>query len=122
MAKAIYCLKIDLFRGEFTLTKKEKIGIRDICIFLAKLYLKVWIQSPMAAKAPQLDLEFFKNQNAYREVDKKISRIAINKLCNHLWYLAPETAALAFLTMKFDLTARNGWSKHWIKSIPARAV
>ena len=60
-----------LFRGEFTLTKEEKIGIRDICIFLAKLYPKVWIQSPMAAKTPRLDLEFFKNLNAYREFDKK---------------------------------------------------
>ena len=50
----------------------------------------------MTAKAPRLDLEFLKNLNAYHEVDKKISRITINKLCNHLWYLAPETAALAF--------------------------
>ena len=95
MAKAIYCLKMYLFRGEFTLTKEEKIGIRDICIFLAKLYLKVWIQAPMTAIAPRLDLEFFKNLNAYRQVEKK-SRIAIRKLCNHLWYLASETAALAF--------------------------
>ena len=90
MAKAIYCLKIYLFRGEFTLTKEEKIGIRDICIFLAELYLKAWIQSPMAAKAPRLDLEFLKNLNAYREVDNKISRCAINKLS------AAETATLAF--------------------------
>ena len=83
--------------GRVHLTKEEKIGIRDICIFLAELYLKAWIQSPMAAKAPRLDLEFLKNLNSYREVDKKkTSRIAINKLCNHLWYLAPETAALAF--------------------------
>ena len=50
----------------------------------------------MAAKAPRLDLEFYKNQNAYREVDKKISRIPINKFCNHLWHLAPQTATLAF--------------------------
>ena len=77
------------------MTKEEKIGIRDICIFLAKLYLKVWIQAPMTAIAPRLDLEFFKNLNAYRQVEKK-SRIAIHKLCNHLWYLAPETVALAF--------------------------
>ena len=97
-----------LFRGEFTLTNEEKIGIRDICIFLAKLYLKVWIQSPMAAKAPRLDLEFLKNLNAYREVDKNISRITINKLCNHLWYLAPETADLAFYDdeIGFDNTKR----------------
>ena len=54
--------------------------IRDICIFLAKRYLNVWIQSPIAAKAPRLDLEFFKNLNAYQEVDKKISRIAINTI------------------------------------------
>ena len=50
----------------------------------------------MAGKAPPMDLEFFKNLNAYRQVDQKMSRIARHKLCNHLWYLAPETAALAF--------------------------
>ena len=50
----------------------------------------------MAGKAPPMDIEFFKNLNAYLQVDEKISRIAIHKLCNHLWYLAPETAALAF--------------------------
>ena len=29
-------------------------------------YLKLWIQSPIAAKALRLDLEFLKNLNAYR--------------------------------------------------------
>ena len=96
MAKAICSLKIDLFRDMFTLTNEEKIGIRDICIFLAKLYLKVSIQAPMTAKAPRLEFEFLKNVYAYRQGDEKISHIAINKLCNHLWYLAPETAVLAF--------------------------
>ena len=90
MAKAIYCLKI-----YFTWTKEEQIGIRDICICLAKLYLKVWIQAPMATKAPRLKLEFFLNFNVYQQVDEKISRIAIHKLCNHVWYLAPKTPALA---------------------------
>ena len=66
MAKAIYRLEIYLFRGEST--NEEKIGIQDIWIFLAKLYYKVCIQAPMAAKAPRQDLEFLKNLNAYRQV------------------------------------------------------
>lgn len=41
MAKAIYCLKIFLFRSQFNLTAKELNGIRDISIFVVKLYIKV---------------------------------------------------------------------------------
>lgn len=36
------------------------------------------------------------NLYAYRHIDKDISSVALNKFCNHLWYLAPEAAALAF--------------------------
>ena len=40
MAKAIYSLKIFLFRKEFTLTEEEKTGICDVCGFLTSLYVK----------------------------------------------------------------------------------
>lgn len=34
MAKAIYCLKIYLFRNQFSLNTRELNGVRDICQFL----------------------------------------------------------------------------------------
>ena len=48
---------------------------------------------------------------AYREVDKKISRIAIHKLCNHMWYLAPETAAVAFFDDEIGFDSKKRMMK-----------
>lgn len=38
MAKAIYCLRIYLFRDQFYLTNQELNNIRDICQFIVRLY------------------------------------------------------------------------------------
>lgn len=96
MSKAIYSLKIFLFRDEFNMTAKEKVGFRDICVFLVTLYVKAWNQAPIAAKAPSQDLQFLKDLYEYRKIDKNISRVTLHKFCNHLWYLVPETVALSF--------------------------
>ena len=96
MAKALYCLKIYLFKHQFSITAEEETGIRDICIFLATFYIKPWIRATMTAEAPRQDLEFLQKLYAYRKIDEKISLIAVKKMCNHLWYLSTETAALAF--------------------------
>ena len=107
MAKAIYSLKIFLFRNEFVLTKDEENGIRDICIFLIKLYLKAWVQAPVAAKAPKQDFDFLKNLYAYGAIKKNVSRVVLGKFCNHLWYLTPEPAALAFFDSNITHDAKK---------------
>ncbi|XP_076298843.1 uncharacterized protein LOC143217957 [Lasioglossum baleicum] len=116
MAKAIYCLKIYLFRKEFTLTSKEVTGIRDICIFLANLYLKAWIRAPFAIEAPRQDLEFLQNLYAYHQ-NEIISCTALKKLINHLWYLAPETAALSC----FDSAVPHETKIHMVEAMNASA-
>jgi len=40
LTKAIYSLKIYLFRWQFKLTQKESIGILDIFIFTVRIYIK----------------------------------------------------------------------------------
>ncbi|XP_044578979.1 uncharacterized protein LOC123261451 [Cotesia glomerata] len=40
MAKAVYSLKIFLFRNEFHLTKSEIDGLRELCLFIIIFYLK----------------------------------------------------------------------------------
>ena len=57
MAKAIYALKIWMFRDQFRLTKREEKGIRDICLFTVRLYITAWYRSPEATSAPRLDLQ-----------------------------------------------------------------
>ncbi|KAE9531874.1 hypothetical protein AGLY_010076 [Aphis glycines] len=103
MAKAIYCLKIFMFRTSFELTISEEDGLRDICIFIVTIYIEAWFKAPSAAAAPYQDLLFIRKLYNYSSNDDDISRVALHKFRNHLWYLTPEAVALAF----FDKTISN---------------
>lgn len=96
MSKAIYSLKIYLFRNQLILTDCGKNGIRDICIFIIKIYLKIWVQALVAARAHNEDLSLLKQLYAYNSFDENMSKELISKFSNHLWYLSPECVALAF--------------------------
>lgn len=39
MAKAIYSLKMFMFREQINLSEEEKVGLADICVFLIRFYL-----------------------------------------------------------------------------------
>ncbi|XP_074111077.1 uncharacterized protein LOC141535152 [Cotesia typhae] len=60
MAKAIYSLKIFLFRNEFHLTKSEINGLRELCLFIIIFYLKAWFTASCAITAPNNDLTLIK--------------------------------------------------------------
>lgn len=112
MSKAIYCFKIFLFRDQFALSKKEKNGLRDICIFLIKIYLKVWFGSTSAISAPLQDLNFIKDMIQYSETDSEISAAIMKKMCNHLWYNAGFTVALAFFDSKVSYEEKRKMVKN----------
>lgn len=40
--RAIYCLKIFIYRNQYSLFSLEKNAIRNICVFIIQFYLKVW--------------------------------------------------------------------------------
>lgn len=96
MAKALYSLKIYLFRSQFNLSNIQKNGLRDTCIFLTRLYIKPWFECTNAVKAPLQDLEFVKDAIKYEKINSTISKAVLQKINNHLWYLSEETIALAF--------------------------
>lgn len=96
MAKAIYSLKIYIFRQEFKLTRTEEQSLADICIFIVKVYVKAWFTVPYAARAPGHDLQFLKDLYEYKSIDPAVSQVAFTKFANHLWYLTPELSATAF--------------------------
>lgn len=107
MAKSIYCLKIFLYRENFCLTADEKIGVRDICIFLVRVYIKFWFSATNAIEAPRLDLECLKSLYEYRNINSDISEIGLKKFSNHLWYLSPENSALAFFDDNVSLETKK---------------
>lgn len=101
MAKAIYALKIYLFRSQFQLTKKELTGIREICIFSAAIYIKNWFQASSPAYAPLNDLQLLKDLVAFKAVNDIVAEKALNKIKNHLWYLSETLVALSRFSVYF---------------------
>ena len=113
MSRAIYCLKIYIFRNEYTISSVENNSLRDICIFIIRFYVQAWFGCPLPHKAPCQDLDFIKSLKSYENIDPTISKAAIKKLCGHLWYLSEEAAALAF----FDDTVPIETKQFMVKAL-----
>lgn len=107
MAKAIYSLKIFLFRDQFSLTNRELNGLRDVCISLIKLYVKPWFECTKAINAPLQDFDFVKNVVKYSENDSAISAAVVKKMTNHLWYLSEENIGLAFFDSRVSFEEKR---------------
>lgn len=103
MSKAIYCLKIFLFRDQFKLTVREHNAMRDISIFVVKLHIKVWFRCPNAIECANQDLTFLREAYEFSKIDEVMSDAAIDKMMNHLWYLTPDTVGLAFFDPNVSL-------------------
>ena len=78
---------------------KEK---RDVYLFIATVYVKPYLGCSLVVKAPYQDLCFLKTLKGYEKVDKVISRAALSKFCQHLWYLLEEIAALSLFDDTVD--------------------
>lgn len=105
MSKAIYTLKIFMFRHQFKMNIATKESIRDISSFIVKIYVKMWFSSSLATKAPRSDLNLLKELHEYRKVDADAAEVALNKFLRHLWYLSPEAVAFSFFDedVSFDI-------------------
>lgn len=96
MSKAIYCLKIFIFRQEYKLNKREYDSVAEICVFIVRCYVRPWFNAPNACFAPRQVLQFLLDLYAYKAIDQKLSEVTFKKYINHLWYLSPETIGFAF--------------------------
>ena len=113
MAKAIYALKIWMFRSQFKLTKRQEKALADICQFTVIIYVKAWFQASSAPSAPRIDLQLLKDIYSYRKISESISKNALNKIIRHLWYLSEELVALAF----FDDEVSNDTKHHMVTAL-----
>ena len=77
------------------MSNKNKTALLDVWLVIATSYVKPWLQYTLAVKALYQDLCFLKAMKAYEIVDKTISKAAIQKFCQHLWYLADEVSILS---------------------------
>lgn len=82
-------------------------GVRVVCIFLVRVYIKFWFSATNAVEAPRLDLEFLQSLRAYQNIDLNISELGLKEFSNHLGYLSPENSALAFFDDKVSLETKK---------------
>lgn len=116
MSKSIYSLKIFLLRDEFPLTEEELNCLRDVCIFIVKIYIKAWFGCTNAIAAPSQDINFIKNSVDYCETDPMISAAILKKISNHLWYMSEEIVALAF----FDINVSHYEKRKMISQLKCK--
>lgn len=98
MSKIIYSFKIFLFRNQFSLSEEEKANFKEMSLFAGLIYVKAWIQCPLASDAAVNDLIFFKQLKEYAIISEVVSTVAIKKFERHLWYLGPELIVLSLFS------------------------
>lgn len=111
MAKAIYSFKIWMFRDQFEMTFQELTGIRDFCVFLARVYVKAWTMASLAAAAPANDLSLLQDLLDYKSINPKISQRTFEKLAAHLWYLNEENVGFSFFDENLDISIKQKMAK-----------
>ena len=102
-----HSLKIWMFKTQFKLTPAEVRGLRDVCVFAVRVYLKVWISAPQASDAPYNDLLLLKSLLEYSSIHSAISKSTSRKFSNHLWYLSQELVSLAFFDSRVSSSTKR---------------
>lgn len=111
MAKAIYYLKIWLFRDQFPLNSDEKEKIPIMCMFILRIYIFSWLTAPSSSSAARNDLFLSKKliflKDTYQEHKVNVYKAAASRLANHLWYLSEELVAMAFFDSKISIEEKK---------------
>lgn len=116
ISKAIYCLKMYLFRKQFKLETLDEQRLEVLCIFIIKYYVKAWISCESGIHAPNNDLHFLKAINSFQSVDRDISGAVVNKLSNHLWYLSDECIAFAIFDENVSVKCKREMSQRILET------
>jgi hypothetical protein len=119
LSKALYAIKMWMFRSQLKLTEREVTGLRDLAVFCVRIYLKAWFTAPLVLHAPYNDFQLMNSLDQYSSVHPEISAATIKKLLLHLWYLSEELVPLAFFddrvsssTKQLMVTALRSPSRH----------
>lgn len=98
MAKALYAMKIYMFRKQFCLPELELEKVRRFSTFVALIYMEHWFCSPNSMSAPNNDLILMKKLHSYKEIDLEIAQCAEKAMARHLWYLNEHLVCLSFFS------------------------
>lgn len=102
MAKAIYGLKMYLFRDQFPIDSNQ---LQRFVLFVVQVYIKAWFEAPIATNAPMSDLELMRCLKKYR--DKELSQSTYQKFEKHLWYLSELNISLSFFDERVSVELKR---------------
>ncbi|KAG0713304.1 hypothetical protein GWK47_016498 [Chionoecetes opilio] len=105
IAKAIYCLKLQMLKSQLSLTGREKAGVERVALFVALVYCKQWHEAPISVKAPLNDVLSLEILKTYP--DQTVAKAAEQALRRHLWYVSEENAGLAFFDSRIDVEEKK---------------
>lgn len=94
MARAIYSLKVYLFRSQFPHHKNIS-GLLSVCVFIVGVYVEAWFSAPFATSAPRSDLKLMADLREFALLHPEASSAAQRKFSGHLWYLSEELVGLS---------------------------
>jgi hypothetical protein len=106
MARAIYCIKMWLFRSIYPLQQKSGTSrrpssrdliwnhLKRVCLFVTCLYVKYWFESPSSTAAPRNDLGLLQSLAQYS--DRDVANAASAAFGRHLWYLSELLVGFSF--------------------------
>lgn len=94
MSKAIYSLKMVLFKDQLTLTTRELKGLTELALFVALVYGRFWHEAPLASHAPVNDAQMLGLLQTYP--NRTVADAAFSALSRHLWFFSEHLVGLAF--------------------------
>ena len=102
MSKAIYTLKLHLLSETFRMSEEELNCVKDMAVFIAIFYVKIWFQSTFAVSAARNDLQFMANMLRYRMYKPLVAFTILQSCKRHLWYICPQLIVLALCDEGLD--------------------
>lgn len=120
MHRAIYAFKMYLFQNQIEMSPEFALLLHRFCMFVSLIYVKFWSSSAIAVDAPSNDIQFLKELDHYREIDREISEVALNAFQRHLWYLSDELILLSLFSNKVSAEEKFDLSLLLIKHVGNR--
>lgn len=123
MAKAIYGIKMYLFRNELDMEPVFERNLLKFAVFVTVIYCKYWNRCSSVFDAPVNDLLLIADLQKYSIENEIIATSVSNTLRIHLWYLGEELVILALFSMKVTNQDKNRMRvKFTSNEYPGRSV
>ncbi len=100
MSKAIYSLKVTLFKDQFKLTAREEKGLTAVSMWVALVYAKFWHEAPLADRAPLNDVQLLIDLHRYPDPERAIRDASTKAFRRHLWFFSEHMIGLALFDQR----------------------